>query len=447
MRSGASLIASAQPLVQSEFLAGLSAQGVQGLPHLFAFWAMAYQLPPEGDWRTWVILGGRGAGKTRAGAEWVRAQVEGAVPLAVGRKRRVGLIAETFEQAREVMVFGESGIMAVTPVDRRPKWIATRKMLEWPNGATAQLFSAQDPEGLRGPQFDAVWVDEFAKWRLAEETWDMVQFALRLGDAPQTCVTTTPRNTVPLRELLARESTVMTHAPTRANRANLATEFMAEIEARYGGTRLGRQELQGELLTDVQGALWSYAPLAACQVQRLPKLDRIVVAIDPPVTGSKNSDDCGIVVAGAVTQGPPQDWCVFVIEDATVSAASPNAWAKAAIAAMERHGADRLVAEVNLGGEMVETILRQESPMVPFRSVHASKGKVARAEPVAALYEQGRVRHLRGLSQLEDQMCQMTTAGFEGRGSPNRVDALVWAIYDLMIAPAKGHRDPRVRHL
>ena len=447
MTSGASLIASVQPSVQSEFLAGLDGEGLQALPYLFPFWALPHQMPPAGDWRTWVILGGRGAGKTRAGAEWVRAQVEGPVPQAAGSKRRVGLIAETYEQAREVMVFGESGIMAVTPLDRRPKWIATRKMLEWPNGATAQLFSAQDPEGLRGPQFDAVWVDEFAKWRLAEETWDMVQFALRLGVAPQTCVTTTPRNTVPLRELLARPSTVMTHAPTRANRANLAAEFMAEIEARYGGTRLGRQELQGELLTDVQGALWSYADLSRCQVHGVPKLDRIVVAIDPPVTGSKNSDDCGIVVAGVVMQGPPQDWCVFVIEDATVSAASPNAWAKAAIAAMERHGADRLVAEVNQGGEMVETILRQESPLVSFRAVHASKGKVARAEPVAALYEQGRVRHLRGLSQLEDQMCQMTTGGFEGRGSPDRVDALVWAIYDLMIAPAKGHRDPRVRHL
>ncbi len=345
------------------------------------------------------------------------------------------------------MVFGDSGIMSVTPDDRKPKWIASRKMLEWPNGATAQLYSAHDPEGLRGPQFDAAWIDEFAKWRMAEGTWDMVQFALRLGKAPQSCVTTTPRNTVPLRDLLARASTVQTHAPTRANRANLAPEFLLEVEARYGGTRLGRQELEGEMLTDVQGALWSYAALSSKQVTRLPDLTRIVVAIDPPVTGQKNSDDCGIVVAGVVMEGPPQDWCAYVIEDATVSAASPNMWAKAAIAAMDRHGADRLVAEVNQGGEMIETILRQQSPMISFRAVHASKGKVVRAEPVAALYEQGRVRHLRGLSALEDQMCQMTTRGFEGRGSPDRVDALVWAIFDLMIAPAGKHRDPRVRHL
>ncbi len=447
MTSGASLIASAPLSMQSDFLAELDGEGLRALPYLFEFWAMPHQLPPEGEWRAWVILGGRGAGKTRAGAEWVRAQVEGPTPLSSGPKHRVGLIAETFEQAREVMVFGDSGIMAVTPEDRRPRWVSSRKVLEWPNGATAQLFSAQDPEGLRGPQFDAVWVDEFAKWRLAEETWDMVQFALRLGDDPRSCVTTTPRNTVALRELLARGSTVTTHAPTYANRANLAPEFLVEVEARYGGTRLGRQELEGELLTDVQGALWSYATLATRQVQVLPKFDRVVVAIDPPVTGRKNSDDCGIIVAGVVMQGPPQEWCVYVIEDATVSAASPNAWAKAAIAAMNRHEADRLVAEVNQGGEMVETILRQEEPLVSFRAVHATKGKVLRAEPVAALYEQGRVRHLRGLSALEDQMCQMTTAGFEGRGSPDRVDALVWAIYDLMIAPAKTHRAPRVRHL
>lgn len=447
MISGANLIASAPLSTQTAFLDGLDAKALAALPFLFDFWALPHQLPPAEDWRTWVILGGRGAGKTRAGAEWVRAQVEGPTPQSAGAKRRVALVAETYEQAREVMVFGDSGIMSVTPDDRKPKWIASRKMLEWPNGATAQLYSAHDPEGLRGPQFDAAWIDEFAKWRMAEETWDMVQFALRLGKAPQSCVTTTPRNTVPLRDLLARASTVQTHAPTRANRANLAPEFLLEVEARYGGTRLGRQELEGEMLTDVQGALWSYAALSSKQVTRLPDLTRIVVAIDPPVTGQKNSDDCGIVVAGVVMEGPPQDWCAYVIEDATVSAASPNMWAKAAIAAMDRHGADRLVAEVNQGGEMIETILRQQSPMISFRAVHASKGKVVRAEPVAALYEQGRVRHLRGLSALEDQMCQMTTRGFEGRGSPDRVDALVWAIFDLMIAPAGKHRDPRVRHL
>lgn len=373
--------------------------------------------------------------------------VEGVTPLAAGAKRRVGLIAETYEQAREIMVFGESGLLAVCPSDRRPKWISGRRMLVWPNGATAQVFSAHDPDSLRGPQFDAVWVDEFAKWRKAEEAWDMVQFCLRLGDRPQACVTTTPRNNPALRALLARSTTVKTHAPTQANRAHLADEFMQEIEARYAGTRLGRQEMDGEMLTDVAGTLWSFFQLSALQVEAAPEQDRIVVAIDPPVTGRKGSDDCGIVVCGVTMDGPPQDWRVTVLEDATVSAASPNAWAKAAIAAMERHGADRLVAEVNQGGDMVETVLRQEQPLVPFRAVHAVKGKVLRAEPIAALYEQGRVSHLRGLSALEDQMCQMTTGGFEGRGSPDRVDALVWAIHDLMIEPAKHWRAPRMRHL
>ena len=435
------MIASATRLQQKTFLKSLDDEALAALPYMFSFWAMPHQVPPTGDWRTWIILGGRGAGKTRAGAEWVRNGVE------QGAKRRVGLIAETYEQAREVMVFGESGIIAISPDAMRPKWIAGRRMLEWPNGATAQVFSAQDSEALRGPQFDAVWVDEFAKWRKAADAWDMIQFCLRLGDAPQACVTTTPRNTNALKELLARPSTVKTHAKTQANRANLAADFLTEIEARYAGTRLGRQELSGELLTDVAGAMWTHGSLASVIVRELPKLDRIVVAIDPPVTGHKNSDDCGIVVCGIKMDGPPQEWIAYVIEDATVSGASPNAWAKAAIAAMERHGADRLVAEVNQGGEMVETILRQEAPLVPFRAVRASKGKVLRAEPIAALYEQGRVRHVRGLGALEDQMCQMTTGGFEGRGSPDRVDALVWALHDLMIVPAKAFTAPRVRTL
>ncbi len=417
------------------------------LPYLFDFWALPHQVPPLGNWRTWVILGGRGAGKTRAGAEWVRAQVEGITPLAAGRKKRIGLVAETYEQAREIMVFGDSGILSVCPPDRRPVWLSGRRMLEWPNGATAQVFSAHDSEAMRGPQFDGVWVDEFAKWRNAEDAWDMVQFCLRLGHAPQACVTTTPRNTVALRNLLDRETTVMTHAATQANRANLASDFLDEIEARYAGTRLGRQEISGELLSDVTGALWSFAQLSQLQIEAAGQQDRVVVAVDPPVTGKAGSDDCGIVVCGVKRHDDMRKWQVTVLEDASVSAASPSVWARAAVDAVERHCADRLVAEVNQGGEMVEAVLRQEAPMIPFRAVHATKGKVARAEPVAALYEQGRVHHLRGLSSLEDQMCQMTTAGFEGRGSPDRVDALVWAIQDLIIDPSKNWRAPRVRHL
>jgi len=415
------------------------------LPYIFEFWALEHQVPPGGDWRTWVILGGRGAGKTRAGAEWVRGRVEGAKPLDPGTCRRLALVGETVEQVREVMIFGESGIMACSPPDRRPEWQATRKRLLWPNGAVAQVFSAHDPEGLRGPQFDGAWVDELAKWKKARDTWDMLQFGLRLGEAPQVCVTTTPRNVGVLKDILGSESTVVTNAPTEANAANLAQGFLEEVRARYAGTRLGRQELDGVLTEAAEDALWTPAMLERARVGAAPELNRIVVAVDPPVTGHAGSDACGIVVAGAVTQGPVQDWRAFVLADESLDAAGPAAWARAAIRAMERWGADRLVAEVNQGGDLVEQVIRQVDPLVPFRKVHASRGKVLRAEPVAALYEQGRVHHLRGLGALEDQMCAMTARGYEGRGSPDRVDALVWALTDLIVEPGAKWRAPRVR--
>lgn len=417
------------------------------LPFLFEFWAMPHQLPPEGDWRAWVVMGGRGAGKTRAGAEWVRAEVEGARPLDPGRSRRVALVGETIDQVREVMVFGDSGVLACSPPDRRPRWEASRHRLVWPNGAVAQVFSAHDPEALRGPQFDAAWADELAKWKKAEETWDMLQFGLRLGESPRQCITTTPRNVSVLRSILANSTTVVTHAPTEANRANLAASFLEAVRTRYSGTRLGRQELDGVMLEEAEGALWTIARLEAARIEAAPPLDRIVVAVDPPVTGHSGSDECGIVVVGGCVQGPPQDWHAVVLEDASVSGVAPSIWAQAAIAAMERFGADRLVAEVNQGGDLVETVIRQFDPLIPFRAVHASRGKVARAEPVAALYEQGRVKHLRGLATLEDQMCRMTSRGYEGRGSPDRVDALVWAIHELLIAPAAHWRRPQVRTL
>jgi len=417
------------------------------LPFLFEFWAMDHQLPPEGAWRTWVVMGGRGAGKTRAGAEWVRSMVEGPMPLDPGLCRRVALVGETIEQVREVMIFGDSGILACSPEDRRPVWEAGRKRLVWPNGAEACVHTAHDPEGLRGPQFDAAWVDELAKWKKAQATWDQLQFALRLGEDPRVCVTTTPRNVGVLKALLASPSTVTTHAPTQANAAHLAQSFLDEVMARYAGTRMGRQELEGVLLAEPEGALWTTAMLEAAQVARLPELDRIVVGLDPATTSGSASDECGIVVVGAQTRGPVQDWRAYVLADATVQGATPTGWARAAITAMERFGADRLVAEVNQGGQMVGEVLRGVDPLVPLRSVHASRGKVARAEPVAALYEQGRVRHVRGLDRLEDQMCRMTAQGFEGGGSPDRVDALVWALHELMIEPAAKWRSPGVRSL
>ena len=408
---------------------------------------MAHQRPPEGDWRTWVVLGGRGAGKTRAGAEWVRAEVEGPRPRDAGRARHLALVGETYDQVRDVMVLGESGILACAPPDRRPDWEPSKRRLVWPNGAIAQLFSAHDPEALRGPQFDAAWADELAKWPNGQAAWDMLQFALRLGERPRACVTTTPRNVAVLKRLLERDSTVVTRAGTAANRANLAESFLDEVHARYAGTRLGRQELDGVLLEDAEGALWTAAGLEACRVARPPALDRIVVAVDPPATGHAGSDACGIVVAGATLSGEVADWRAVVLEDASLGAARPSDWAEAAVAAMARWGAERLVAEVNQGGEMVAEVIRQVDPLVPLRQVRATRGKIARAEPVAALYEQGRVRHLPGLAELEAQMTRMTAQGYDGPGSPDRVDALVWALHELMILPAARWRRPRLRAL
>jgi len=266
-----------------------------------------------------------------------------------------------------------------------------------------------------------------------------------LGEAPQVCISTTPRNIGLIKDIMANPKTVMTHAPTQANRAYLAEGFLDEVRARFAGTRMGRQELDGVLVEDIDGALWRSEGFDTARVSNPPQLGRVVVAVDPPVTGKSTSDECGIVVVGVTTDGPPHDWCAYVLEDCTVKAASPSEWARAAIEAMDNWSADRLVAEVNQGGDMVEAVIRQIDPNVAFRSVYASRGKVARAEPAVALYEQGRVKHLSGLDALEDQMCQMTTRGFEGQGSPDRVDALVWALTDMIIEPSRSWRRPMVR--
>ncbi len=447
LRSGAAWLASATPEEVAEFLGSLDENALLALPWVFEFWALPHQVPPRGAWKTWVIMGGRGAGKTRAGSEWVRAQVEGARPEDPGVARRVALVGETVAQVREVMIFGDSGILACSPPDRRPEWQATRQQLLWPNGAVAQVFSAHAPEAMRGPQFDAAWADELGKWKKGAEAWDQLQFALRLGKNPRQVVTTTPRNIGVLKAILKNPSTVTTHAPTEANRAYLAESFLAEVQVRYGGTRLGRQELEGVLVEDEEGALWTQALLERARVSVMPTFSRIVVAVDPPVTSTKQSDECGIVVVGADTRGDPKDWRAVVLEDATVKGASPEGWARAALAAMERHGADRMVAEVNQGGDLVERVVRMIDPQVPFRAVHATRSKMLRAEPVAALYEQGRVGHVRGLGALEDQMCQMAVTGWRGRGSPDRLDALVWALTELMVDPAGRSGRPTVRSL
>lgn len=431
--------------MEETLLEEMSDEELWALPYLFEFWSLPHQVAPPGDWRSWVILGGRGAGKTRAGAEWLRTQVEGNTPLQAGRAQRLALVGETYDQVRDVMIQGDSGILACAPPDRRPQWKAQERKLLWPNGAMAQAFSAHDPEALRGPQFDAAWADELAKWRRAREAWDMLQFSLRLGADPRACVTTTPRNVAVLRDLLAAPSTVQTHAPTEANRANLAPSFLAEVRARYAGTRLGRQELDGILLDEVEGALWGAAQVAKCRITEAPPLDRIVVAVDPAVSAGKSSDACGIVVAGAVFDGDVGSWRAYVLADRSVQGKSPLSWARAVLAARDEFAADRVVAEVNQGGALVESLLRQLDPLVAFRPLHASRSKALRAEPVAALYEQGRVFHLPDLEELEDQMCLMTPHGFQGQGSPDRLDALVWALHTLILVPQQGAGLPRVR--
>ncbi len=438
------MLACASAAERTDFLDDLSLEELRALPYLFDFWAHPHQLPPGGDWRSWVILGGRGAGKTRAGSEWVRAHVEGARPLDPGRARRVALVGETYDQAREVMIYGESGILACSPPDRRPEWISTRRLLLWPNGAEARVYSANDFEALRGPQFDLAWADEIAKWPKAEQAWDMLQFCMRLGTDPKVCVTTTPRNTPFLHALMSRGSTVATHAPTQANRAYLADGFLAEIEERYAGSRQGREEIEGELLADTEGALWTRAMLDAALVRAAPECDRIVVAVDPSASTGERSDECGIVVVGVTYAEKVEDWRAYVLEDASLNA-SPAGWAEAAVKAARRHGADRIVAEVNQGGAMVEAMIRQVDQTIGVTKVHATKAKGVRAEPVAALYEQGRVRHVPGLGPLEDQMALMTVTGFQGKGSPDRVDALVWAMTEVILKPALARSNPRLR--
>jgi len=404
------------------------------------------QLPPDfhdskADWAVWLLMAGRGAGKTRAGAEWVRARVMEANETGRG-PLRIALVGMTLHEARAVMVEGVSGLLAVHGNGDRPLLEPSRRLLTWPDGSMAQLFSADEPESLRGPQFAIAWCDEIAKWRDGEKAWDMLSFALRLGQRPRVVATTTPRPAPLLRRLMETPGTWISHARTADNAANLAAGFLRGMEEQYGGTRLGRQELDGELIEDDPDALFKRELIEGSRVRAVPELVRIVVAVDPSATGHARSDACGLIVAGLAESGN-----LYVLEDASVAAASPARWARAAVSAYHRHGADRLVAEVNQGGDMVESVIRQLDPMVPYKAVRASRGKVARAELVAALYEQGRVAQLRGLGELEDQMCRITARGYEGKGSPDRVDALVWALHELMVLPAANYQRPRVRTL
>jgi phage terminase large subunit-like protein len=383
------------------------------------------------------MIGGRGAGKTRAGAEWVRALALGVAPFASAPFTNIALVGESEHDVREVMIEGVSGLLAVHRRDERPQWISSRKRLEWKNGAVAYAFSAEDPESLRGPQFSCAWSDELAKWRYAQETFDMLQFGLRLGSQPRQLITTTPRPTALLKKLIADATSVVTRAPTRANAYHLAPTFLKSVMARYQNTRLGRQELDGEIIEERADALWSRALLERCRVAAAPSLARVVVAIDPPASSSKRADSCGIVAAGITGEGT-----IYVIADDTISGATPTAWAAKAIALWRRVEADALVAEVNQGGDMVKAVIAEVDSSVPVLPVRATRGKWLRAEPIAALYDQGRVKHVGNFSALEDEMCDFGPSGLSSGRSPDRLDALVWAIASLTFG---ARSEPRVR--
>ncbi|MEC3949793.1 DNA-packaging protein [Sphingobium sp. HWE2-09] len=410
---------------RAAMLKRLDQGAAERLAHEWRYLARSAQLPPDGDWRIWLMMAGRGFGKTRAGAEWVRMIAE-ADPQA-----RIALVGATLGEARSVMVEGVSGLLSVAPWWNRPAYAPALRRLTWPNGAMATLFGAAEPEGLRGPQFSHGWADEIAKWAGGEAAWHNLMMGLRLGARPQLLATTTPRPVPLVRSLVARDGddVVVTRGRTEENAAHLAAGFVAAMAASYGGTRLGRQELDGELIEEVEGALWSRDLIERCRVAHVPGvLTRVVVAVDPPA--SAGGDACGIVVAG--TGG---DGCAYVIADASVGGQSPEGWARAVAAAALVHGADRVVAEANNGGAMVESVLRAAEEKMPVKLVHASRGKAARAEPVAALYEAGRVMHRGAFPELEDQMCGLIAGGgYVGPGrSPDRADALVWALSELML--------------
>jgi phage terminase large subunit-like protein len=425
----------------SEISSELPSDLVQRANRDWLTWARDSQLPPPdgvAPWRTWLMLGGRGAGKTRAGAEWVRAQALGLQPFASAPAKRIALVGETIAAVRSVMIEGVSGLLAVHQDDECPAYEPSKRQVVWRNGAIAQVFSAEEPDALRGPQFAVAWLDEICKWHHADRTFDMLQFALRLGQSPRQVVTTTPRPMALLRRLMGDTGTVTTRMTTRENEGHLAPDFIRQLEARYGGTLLLRQELEGELIEDRADALWRREVIEAHRVERAPALARVVIAVDPPVTSGAKADACGIVVAGLGADG-----CAYVVDDRTVRGREPLAWAEVAVRAYHAHAADAIVAEVNQGGELVPAVIRQVDAGVPIRLVRATRGKWIRAEPVAALYARGLVRHVGAWPELEDQMCDFGPDGLSGGRSPDRLDALVWALTALML----GQVAPQIREI
>lgn len=450
MRSQAQILAEEMTAEEMDgFYDSLSEEEMDALLWDWRFWGRPEQHEPSRvmlsgiRWSTWLILSGRGWGKTRTLSEWIRENVCGATPMSGGRHKRIALVAETAADARDVLVEGDSGILSVHKKEFRPHYEPSKRRLTWPNGAIATLYNAVEPDQLRGPQHEIAACDELAKWRYAQETWDNLQFGLRLGDDPRTIITTTPRPIPLLRNIANDPGTYITRGSTFDNAGNLAPQFLEQLREKYEGTRLGRQEVDGEILDDSPDALWRRSKIDEERITgkgtatyykgqpfKLPDMRRIVVAIDPAgVSGGKGSvpegAETGIVVAGLGIDGRG-----YVLEDGTCGL-DPFGWATRAVQLFDMYDADVIVAETNQGGDMVEHTIRTARRTVPYKGVHAARGKATRAEPVAALYEQGRVSHVGFFPKLEDQMIVVTPFGPEGGVTADRVDALVWALTSL----------------
>ncbi|KHS41641.1 DNA-packaging protein [Novosphingobium subterraneum] len=433
-------LSDASPERVAAFVEGLDDKEIIEWPFDWRTWARENQLAPDDDWRVWLVMAGRGFGKTRLGAEWVRSVAEG------DPEARIALIGSSLHEARSVMVEGESGLLSIGAPWRRPTYESSVRRLTWPNGAQAFLYSAGEPEALRGPQHSHAWCDEIAKWdnmsNRALSTWDNLLMGLRLGSDPRLVATTTPRPVPLVARVMGgqnsdrREDVVVTRGTTFDNAANLPERFLEAMRTTFGGTMLGRQELLGEMIEDLVGALWSRRLIEESREDAAPPCTRIVIGVDPPA--SAHGDACGIVVCGI-----GDDRIARVLADCSVEQASPERWARAVVNAAQAWSADRVVAEANQGGEMVSAVLRAAQASLPLRLVHASRGKAARAEPVAALYEAGRVRHAGMFARLEDELCGMMPGGeYQGPGrSPDRADACVWALTELMLGQ---QAEPRI---
>lgn len=408
--------------VRAAVIADLSPDAAAALPFNWRFWARPDQLPPPGDWRIWLLLAGRGAGKTRSASEWVRDQIE------TGRRRSIGIIGPTADTLRRDVVQGSSGLLAIAPPWSQPSHEPSQRRIVWPNGAVAHLLSSEEPDRIRGVNLDSFYGDELTSWSNPEACWDNLQFALRItgpkGDSPAGVISTTPKRHTLLRSILADPSTVVTRAKMIDNAANLDARTIEYLQRKFGGTTIGRQELDGELLDDVDGALWTRAVLDECRIATLPEMKRVVIGIDPSGGSNRSNDETGIVACGLGVDGRG-----YVIADAS-GRYTPDGWGRAAVGLYHALRADRIICEANFGGAMAEATIRNVDRNVPVRMVTASRGKMVRAEPVSALYEQRRVSHVANLPTLEDQLCGWAPGS---PGSPDRLDALVWALTELMV--------------